>query len=206
MHGLIRAATLGLALGLASPVFSGEVADLLAQGPIGACLEDHFDPERYADDLEAGGWFPLPDEIVPQAAQFLAVAFLPMTHPPIPGRPDVPSVRLQTAQAAWESELQTRPALVQGDSIVQLRGFTEADSGMQVLECWLLTPDIAFVEGLLARAETEAPIPPDAAVVALLEPEDLSDRVQLQVLVSRNPNPPGPEVGLITRLQISPAP
>jgi len=206
MRGVVKAIGLGLAMGLAQPALSGEVADLLAQGPIAACLEDHFDPERYVDDLEAAGWFLLPNEAVTEAARFLASAFLPMTHPPVPGRPDLPSVRFQTAWTAWEAELQSRPALLQGDAVVQLRGFVDPETGNQVLECWMLTPDVEFVEALLDRAATDAPIPDGVAVVAALDPEDLSDRVQLLVLASRNPSPPAPAVGLITRLQLSPAP
>lgn len=204
LHCGVVSGVIGVALSGAAT--GGEVGALLSQGPIAACLEEHFDPERYLTDLEAAGWDALPPEAIPQAARFLGAAFLPLTHPPVPGRPDVGSVRHSAAQAAWEAELAVRPALLQGDSVLQLRGSTDADTGLQVLECWLLTPDIDFVEGLLARAETDEPVAPGAVVVATLEVEDLSDQTQLQVVVSRNPNPPGPAVGLITRLQITPAP
>jgi hypothetical protein len=204
MRGFRTTATL-LTLALAAPAWGGEVADLLAQGPIAPCLEDHFDPERYQADLEALGWLPLSDEVIPQAALLLAVAFLPLTNPPVPGRPDVGTARLDAASVEWAAELRARPALAQGNSILSLRGSTD-EAGVQRLDCWLVTPDAEFVEGLVARAQTEAPIPPDAPVVALLEPEDLSDRTRVQVIASRNPNPPGPAVGLVTQMLISPAP
>jgi hypothetical protein len=199
------AMTLALALGLTAPALGGEVAELLGQGPIAPCLADHFDPDRYQDDLAALGWLPLADAAIPQVSLLMAVAFLPLTNPAVPGRPDVGSVRVESASLSWADELRARQALTQGNSVLSLRGET-MESGVQSVECWLVTPDGEFIEGLLARVQSDSPIPSDAAVAAMLEPEQLSDRTQVQVIVSRNPNPPGPAVGLVTQMLISPAP
>ena len=71
------------------------------------------------------------------------------------------------------------------------------------MDCWLITPDGAFVNALIAQA----PQPPrDGPEVAVgLGPFPVSDQAEALVLASRYSNPPGPVWGLATQMLILPA-
>ena len=192
---------LALALGLAAPALAQSFEDL-QQGPIAPCLADHFEPERYQADLAALGWAPAPEALTEAVVEILTHAFLPVTHAaPAEGADDLPA-RLDQARAAWRAELNGRTALLQGESVLYLRGQVLPNRFRRV-DCWLVTPDAAFVNGLIAQAPT--PAAEGAEVSVPLGPFVVSDQAEAVVIASRYPNPPGPVWGLTTQMAIRPA-
>lgn len=196
---MIRIALLSLAL--AAPA-AAQGFDDLRQGPIAPCLQDHFDPERYEADLAGLGWLPSPEVLRPALVEILAHGFLPVTHPAQAGQPDDVEARLERARTLWSAELATRTALLQGESVLFLRGLVQPD-GYRRMDCWLITPDGGFVDGLIAQAAEPPGEGPEVAVA--LGPFRLSDQAEALVLASRYMNPPGPVWGLTTRMLILPA-
>ena len=190
-----------LSLVLAAPAAAQSFADL-QQGPIAPCLADHFDPERYQADLAALGWAPAPEGLSDAVVEFLTHAFLPVTHPAAAGAADDVEQRLEQARTLWRSELAERTALVQGESVLYLRGLVQPDRFRRV-DCWLVTPDAAFVNGLIAQSPQ--PVPEGAEVAVGLGPFAVSDQAEALVIASRYSNPPGPVWGLTTRLLMFPA-
>lgn len=196
---MIRTALLLLVL--AAPASAQSFADL-QQGPIAPCLADHFDPERYQADLAALGWAPAPDSLREAVVEFLTHAFLPVTHPAPVGAADDLDQRLDEARMRWRTELDQRTALVQGESVLYLRGVVQPDRFRRV-DCWLVTPDAAFVNGLIAQGNR--PAAEGAEVAVGLGPFTVSDQAEALVIASRYPNPPGPVWGLTTQTLILPA-
>lgn len=190
-----------LALGLAAPA-AAQSFDDLRQGPIAPCLQDHFEPERYQTDLAALGWGPVPDSLRPAVIDILAHGFLPVTHPAQAGQPDDLETRLGRARTLWTAELETRTALVQGDAVLYLRGLVQPDRYRRV-DCWLITPDAAFVNGLIAQAPQPPAEGPEVTVG--LGPFAVSDQAEALVRASRYSPPPGPVWGLVTQMLILPA-
>jgi hypothetical protein len=176
-------------------------ADLQA-GPIAPCLADHFDPVRYQDELAAQGWVPAPEELREAVIEILAVGFLPLTHPAPVTQADDAEARLGRARAVWVEQLAAGLALVQGDSVLLLRGVVQPDR-FRRLDCFLITPDAGFVNGLIAQSEE--PVPEGAEVAVALGPFPVSERAEALVLPSRNPTPPGPVWGVATQTMILPA-
>jgi hypothetical protein len=185
----------------ALPVQAQSFADL-QQGPIGACLSDHFDAPRYQAELAEAGWAPADEGARAALVEILSLAFLPVSHPAPAGQPDDPEARREAARAVWRAELAEREALVQGDSVLFLRGHVQSDRFRRV-DCWLVTPDAAFVNGLIAQG-TE-PVAEGAEAAVQLGPFRVSDQAEAVVRASRYPNPPGPVWGLVTQMLILPA-
>jgi hypothetical protein len=174
----------------------------LQQGPIAPCLADHFDPDRYQAELAALGWNPAPASLQDAVVEILAHAFVPVTDAARPDAPDDLEQRLDRARGQWRSELQTRTAFVQGESVLYLRGLVQADAFRRI-DCWLVTPDAGFVNGLIAQGEP--PVAEGAEVAVALGPFVVSEQAEAMVIASRFPHPPGPVWGLTTQMLIRPA-
>lgn len=178
----------------------------LGAGPMAPCLADHYDPARYQADLLAGGWRPVPAEARPIAVEYLAQAFLPVTHPPVQGQTDDPALRLSLAQQFWDGETQRLTALFQFDSVLMLTG-TQRPDGSRLLECWMVTPDGEFVEGLIAQAAEGTDLPDDRGVAGALAAEDVAPGVTFQAIATRQPGEGGPAYGILSQLILAaPAP
>lgn len=206
MTSLLRTSlpALALALGLAAPVLPAaaqSLADLRA-GPMGACLADHFDVQRYQQDLAAAGWVPLPDAARSAVVPLLALAFLPLTHAAPAGQSADIEGRRAAAEALWTQELAERAALVQGDSVLFLRGHVQSD-GFRRVDCWLVTPDGGFVNGLIAQSAE--PVAEGAEVAVILGPMGLTEISEVLIRASRYPDSPGPVWGISTVTLIEPA-
>jgi hypothetical protein len=174
----------------------------LQQGPIAPCLADHFEPERYQSELAGLGWVPAPENLRDPLVEILSYAFVPLTHPAAPDASEDPAPRLDAARGFWRSEIETRAALVQGESVLYVRGFVQADRFRRV-DCWLVTPDAGFVNGLIAQSAE--PVAEGAEVAVRLGPFAVSDQAEALIFASRYPNPPGPVWGLATQMLIRPA-
>jgi hypothetical protein len=198
---LPSALALALGMALAAPAGAQSFEDLQT-GPIAPCLQDHFDPDRYQADLAALGWVPAPDILIDAVIEILAHGFLPVTHAaPAEGSDDT-EARLELAREAWRLELDQRTALLQGDAVLYLRGQVQPNRFRRV-DCWLVTPDAAFVNGLIAQGEAE--VSEGAEVAVGLGPFVVSDQAEAVVIASRYPNPPGPVWALSTQMAIRPA-
>jgi hypothetical protein len=199
---MIRIAFLSAALGaLAIPAAAQSFEDL-RQGPIAPCLADHFDPDRYQAELAARGWVPAPEALRDPVVEILSHAFVPLTHPAAPDAGEDPAPRLEAARRFWRSEIEARAALVQGESVLYVRGVVQADRFRRV-DCWLVTPDAAFVNGLIAQSAE--PVAEGAEVAVQLGPFAVSDQAEALIYASRYANPPGPVWGLATQVLIRPA-
>ncbi len=203
MRGMFRSAVLSLALSALGASALAQSFEDLQQGPMAPCLLDHFDPQRYQSELADLGWVPAPDEARGIVIEFLALGFLALTHPALPGRPDNVGARVERAQALWTQELSERTVLIQGDAALYLRGQVQPD-GIRRIDCWLLTPDADFVNALIDRG-LPADVPAEADIAIGLGPFAASDRSEATVIATRNPRPPGPVWGLATQLLIRPA-
>lgn len=203
MTQILPRLALALTAALAAlPAQAQSFADL-QQGPIAACLGDHFEAERYQAELAQAGWVPAAGEGATAAlVEILALAFLPVTHPAQPGAAADAEARRAAAREVWAAELAERAALVQGDSVLFLRGHVQADRFRRV-DCWLVTPDAAFVNGLIAQAAE--PVAEGAEAAAQLGPFRVSDQAEALVRATRYPEPPGPVWGILTQTLILPA-
>lgn len=176
-----------------------QTIEAVIEGPMGPCTQAHFEPERYLADFAAAGWLPLPEDALPLAVELLSEAFLPMTHPREQSPASTVDARLDLAQAFWNEQLEGRLVLLNQETLLFMRGFTDSE-GSQLLDCWMVTPDAEFVDGLIAGADAEAGAITDRAVTVSWGPDPLDDRTVLGLVATRQPLPQGPTHGLHTQL------
>jgi len=193
-RGLLAA----LGLALAAPALTQPIT-IVTEGVLGPCTENHFEPDRYLTAFAEAGWRPVPDAARPIAVEYLAQAFLPMTHPRPTSRTETVADRITRAVGFWTDEVEGRTILFQFDSVLFLRGHVDAD-GAQLLQCFLVTPDADFVDGLIAQADTEGVTSEGLGVVATFGPDPLDDRTVLGLSATRQPGPDGTAHGLKTEL------
>lgn len=202
MTQILPRLVLAFAAALAAlPAQAQSFADL-QQGPIAACLADHFDAQRYQAELAQAGWAPAGEGAQAALVEILSLAFLPVTHPAQPGPAGEAEARRAAAREVWTAELAERAALVQGDSVLFVRGHVQSDR-FRRLDCWLVTPDAAFVNGLIGQAPE--PVAEGAEAAVQLGPFRVSDQAEAIVRATRYPDPPGPVWGILTQTLILPA-
>ena len=160
-------------------------------GPVQACLEGHFDPERYRDALEAAGWERAGPEIRADVTMRLADAFEPIAPARSDGAdgaaPDADRLR-SVNRAHWFSRTADRALMVRPGAVLFLSGMT-ADDGQRAIECWVAMADISVVDAIFDGALPTQDDSPDPDGVAVIEygPVSLEGEGRLRVLASRLP-------------------
>lgn len=190
-----------LALALTAPMAAPAAAQSMSaitQGVMAPCTETHFDADRYVETLAEAGWQPVPDDAQELAAEMLAEAFLVLTHPR-QTRVSPVADRLQEARSFWQDQINGGLVLMLFESVLFLRGAADAE-GTLILDCWLVTPDAEFVDGLIAEADAEAAAITDLGVAASWGPDPMDADTALSLFATRQPLPEGVAHGLHTQL------
>ncbi len=175
-----------LAIPMAAPATTEGLA--LPIGPVQACLEGHFEPERYRDALETAGWERAGPEIRADVTMRLADAFEPVS----PSRADQgrgdPDALRSANRAHWFSITAERTLMVRPGAVLFLTG-RSADDGQRAIECWVAMADPSVVDAIFdgaLPADDDAPDPDEIAVIEY-GPVALDGQGRLHVLASRLP-------------------
>lgn len=197
--GLSRWRLAGIAAPVAALLLSPSAAEeapapeglALPIGPVRACLDGHFDPERYREALEAAGWERAGPEIRADITMRLADAFEPVTPAREGlGRDDADALRaLRSANRAhWFAMTAERTLMVRPGAVLFLAG-RSADDGQRAIECWVAMADTSVVDAIFDGALPSVKDAPDRDEVAVIEygPVAIDGQGRLRVLASRSP-------------------
>lgn len=187
--GLLAAALLLPVTASAVAADSGAPQGLaLPIGPVQACLEGHFDPERYRGALEAAGWEVAAPEIRSDIVMRLADAFEPVAEARSDEEQDgAEQTGLRSANRAhWFSMTAQRTLMVRPGAVLFLTGLT-ADDGQRALECWVAMADPTVVEAIFAGAlpESDEGIGHDEIAIIEYGPVPLEGQGRLRVMAAR---------------------
>lgn len=153
--------------------------------PILACLEGHFDPDRYRAALVQAGWQIAPSEMRSDIALRLADAFEPLAGAQAEGTAPADSTSRQANRAEWLRLTQDRTLMIRPGAVLFVTGLTASD-GQRAMECWVSLAEGDLVDDLFETALADQPeAMPQGDAVLSFGPFALPDDGAFTMLATR---------------------
>ncbi|NKX44073.1 hypothetical protein [Roseicyclus persicicus] len=200
------AGALGLAA-LAAALFAGLPARAQETGELGfdatlpsidACLQAHFDPDRYAADLAAEGWLPLPEADRAAAVAAIADASAPLWDSDFDWSAADAGAQRAAAQAEIAAYAEGRRLFTHPDGALLLLAGDSADDGARRIRCMRATSGTTMDAGIDIIATmfgAETPVPEQAPGIrtTVLSPIPYEPGIDLSFYIASAAPDPAPE-------------